>query len=204
MIDFRYYIIMIITIFISLGIGILIGGTIGGNELAVDQQQHLINDLENRLLELSEQKQIDQGKIEKLESQLAEKAEFQKKIFPLVIEDKLEGSSLLVIKGEELKKSKEKQLIEILQLAGVSQFQMVADNLEGSFQFEHVLFLGETNTSLKNRIEGAQEVVTVQSEELNQVTRLTEVILDLAAVDKDQLGSVNFETKSVSSHSGLQ
>ena len=49
MIDIRYHIASIVAVFLALGLGVLIGSTIVGDDLLVDQQKKLLDRLKNSL-----------------------------------------------------------------------------------------------------------------------------------------------------------
>ena len=55
MIDLRYHIATIIALFLALAVGILIGSTIVGDDLLVEQQKKSIDRLEEQFLSLREQ-----------------------------------------------------------------------------------------------------------------------------------------------------
>ena len=56
MIDLKYHIASIVAVFLALGLGVIIGSTIVGDDLLVDQQQKLIERLEEQFYTLKDRK----------------------------------------------------------------------------------------------------------------------------------------------------
>lgn len=54
MIDLKYHIASIVAVFLALGLGVIIGSTIVGDDLLVDQQQKLIERLEEQFYTLKD------------------------------------------------------------------------------------------------------------------------------------------------------
>lgn len=204
-IDFKYYIITIITIFISLGLGILIGSSLGGNELVADRQQQLINDLEYKLTQLKDRNEEFKQQVSSLENQLNEKLEFQKTTLPLIVQGELENKSLLLVSSSNIKAEVQNKLKETFRLAGAERLKLVSANeVQSETEFQHVVFLGEVEAEIQNHYEAQRkETVVVNPKKVKSLSGLIEVVFKLNATDLEQVGSVDFEFESFGSYSGL-
>jgi Copper transport outer membrane protein, MctB len=92
MIDFRYHLISIIAVFLALGIGILMGSLVLGENL-VDQLERELDRIENRNDEL-------QASIEELNAQVEINESFAQAAYPYLVGSQLEGERVLVFTFE--------------------------------------------------------------------------------------------------------
>lgn len=102
MIDLRYHIASIVAVFLALGLGVLIGSTIVGDNLIVDQQKKMLDRLETQFYVLREK-----------ETELIEDNEYQKKIIadyenysqlllPALVKERLSGyNAAIVVAGSQ-------------------------------------------------------------------------------------------------------
>lgn len=192
--DLKYHIITIMTVFISLGIGILIGSTMGGNELVIKQQQQLINDLEHKLTNLKTKNNNFKQQVNKLEGKLARNERFQKMILPLVVRDQLTNTQILLVTGSNITKDLKQLAVEIFQLSGVKKIKVVDNRFTAQPNFNKVVFLGEINQNLRHKYEKKEQTVTIKSEQLSNISALIKVVFELASKDLQQMRSVDFET----------
>lgn len=95
MIDFRYHLISIIAVFLALGIGILMGSLVLGENL-VDQLERELDSIQHRNDEL-------QASIEELNAQVQQDANFAQAVYPHLVDSQLEGERvvLFTIEGTE-------------------------------------------------------------------------------------------------------
>jgi len=192
--DLKYHIITIMTVFISLGIGILIGSTMGGNELIIKQQQQLINDLEHKLTNLKTKNNNFKQQVNQLEGKLTRNEEFQEMILPLVVRDQLTDTQLLLVTGKDINQELKQLAVKIFQLSGVEKIKVVDDKFATKDKFNKVVFLGEINSELKHKYEKKEQTVAIKSEQLSSVSALVKVVFELASKDLQQMRSVDFET----------
>lgn len=99
--NIRYYIITIMIIFISLGIGILIGFNMNGREIFLEQQQELVNNLEYRFNELKFENTNLQNTIEELALKRGVSEQFIGEIYHEIVNDKLVGFNIAIIQTTE-------------------------------------------------------------------------------------------------------
>ncbi|HZA20257.1 MAG TPA: copper transporter [Actinomycetota bacterium] len=88
MIDFRYHLISIIAVFLALGIGILMGSLVLGENL-VDQLERELGTIERRNDEL-------QAAIEELNAQVDLDASFAQAVYPHLVGSQLEGERVVL------------------------------------------------------------------------------------------------------------
>lgn len=97
MIDLRYHIASIIAIFFALAVGILIGSTIVGDDLLVDQQKKLIDSLEEQFYSLREQEKVLIEQNEYQTTMLANYENYSQALMPALVKDRLRGVNVAVV-----------------------------------------------------------------------------------------------------------
>jgi DNA-binding Lrp family transcriptional regulator len=100
-INMRYYLITIASIFLALGIGIFIGFTLDGQEIFVEQQQSLISELEYRFSEIKGENANLKKLIDQKEEELLLHREFINQVFPRLVEDKLQGLNVVIVESSD-------------------------------------------------------------------------------------------------------
>ncbi|GAB6099000.1 hypothetical protein JCM16358_08790 [Halanaerocella petrolearia] len=193
LIDLRYHIITVMIIFITLGIGILIGSTMVGNDLLIKQQQNLINNLENNLVNLRTQNSSFKTKIEELEGKLASNLKFQKTLLPLVVKGQLKNKKLLVVTGKNINSDLKQKVINTLQLANINQLEVVNNKINFEKEFNEVLIVGKVSNDIKREYSQQKQTITVGTKQLQNISGLIKLVLQLASKDLSQLRGVNFE-----------
>jgi hypothetical protein len=189
-IDLKHHIITIVTIFISLGIGILIGSTMGGNELIIKKQQQLIGDLEGKLTQLRRERNEFERELTAVQDRLEANMKFQKKVLPLVVKDQLKGSRVLMITGDNIDQTLQDKLIQLFQLAGVKEVKVKTNDLKQAAEFNKILFLGDVAAEIKNKYDrgNAEMKASFSPEELASVSDLVKVVFRFTSKDLTQLG----------------
>jgi hypothetical protein len=131
--DLKYHITSIVAIFLALGLGVLIGSSIVGDNLLVDQQKKMIDRLE-------EQFYIFQDKEKKLEAEneakniiIANYERYSQATLPLLVQDRLKGykASIIVTGDSDTPES----MLKALAAAGaeiVSRATILNMNLDSS------------------------------------------------------------------------
>jgi hypothetical protein len=97
MIDLRYHIATIVALFLALAAGILIGSTIVGDDLLVEQQKKSIDRLEEQFLSLREQeKLLSEANIFQTDM-LAKYENYTQAMLPVLVKDRLKGMNVAVV-----------------------------------------------------------------------------------------------------------
>ncbi|GAW92397.1 copper transporter [Calderihabitans maritimus] len=117
MMDLKYHIASLVAVFLALGIGILVGSTVIGDDLIVKEQKELIDRLEGDFAKLREQNQIFQRELAATRSSAETYQEFAEKIFPLLVADRLKGMKVAVV-GSGASINELQNLTDSLKLAG--------------------------------------------------------------------------------------
>jgi hypothetical protein len=178
LVDIKYHIITIIALFITLTIGILIGSSIIGSDTIIEKQQNLINDLENDFKTLRQENKKFAAQVDQLEKRLATNLKLEKKIIPLVINQKLNGEKLLIITGDNVEPKIENQLIDLLELADPKLINLLEkDTIEGE-KYTKLLLIGEVKEDLiSNYSDSEAEVVRSSVANLDSLSKIIEFIL---------------------------
>jgi hypothetical protein len=174
-IDLRYQIVTTVIIFLTLGIGILIGSSMVGQEGMIKEQKRLISYLEEDFSQLRKNNHRFQQRVQTLEKKLEKNNEFQKKIFPLVIKDRIEGSKVLIVySGRNSDEVNEKviKLNEILKIAGSKEIitkslSDLNDNLNLAI-YDYLICLGEKDKFSSQKIENKFQKLDKEGNYLSQ------------------------------------
>lgn len=95
--NLRYHIFTISAIFAALGIGILIGTCIIGDEGLLEEQQRIIRDISNDINRLKEENSRLLKNLNTLEADLNYKKNIEQKLYPLLLKDLMEGRSFFLL-----------------------------------------------------------------------------------------------------------
>lgn len=97
MIDLRYHIATIIAIFLALGVGILIGSTVVGGDVLVDQQKKMIDQLEGQfdILREHESELLAENKF--VNSMLEQYEDFSRAVLPPLIKNRLVDHRIAIV-----------------------------------------------------------------------------------------------------------
>lgn len=114
--DFRYHIVTLVAVFLALGIGIIIGSALLGNDAIVQQQKELTDRLEEQLEEMRSQNKAVQAKVEELEDNITVQQQFEKQVFPALVAGKLAGKSVAIIETNSY--GMRDELLNSLEMAG--------------------------------------------------------------------------------------
>ncbi len=96
-IDLRYHIATLVAIFLALGIGILVGGSILGIDTLTAQQEQIAERLEKHLEELRGENKELREEIALLESERGLQVQFQEEILPLLVAGELANQRVAII-----------------------------------------------------------------------------------------------------------
>jgi len=114
--DFRYHIVTLVAVFLALGIGIIIGSALLGNDAIVQQQKELTDRLEGQLDEMRTQNKAVQAKVEELEGNIIVQQQFEKQIMPALVTGKLIGKSVAIVETNNY--GMRDELLNSLEMAG--------------------------------------------------------------------------------------
>lgn len=114
--DFRYHVVTLVAVFMALGIGIIIGSALLGNDALVQQQREMTDRLEQQLEEMRQENKAVQAKIHDLEAEQTIQKQFEKQILPALITDKLAGVSVAIIETNNY--GVREELLNTLEISG--------------------------------------------------------------------------------------
>ncbi len=114
--DFRYHVVTLVAVFMALGIGIVIGSALLGNDALVQQQREMTDRLEQQLEEMRQENKAVQAKIHDLEAEQTIQKQFEKQILPALITDKLAGVSVAIIETNNY--GVREELLNTLEISG--------------------------------------------------------------------------------------
>lgn len=97
MIDLRYHIASIVAVFLALALGILIGSTIVGDNLIVEQQKKMIDRLELQFYDLRESESILSSDNLRLNKIISNYENYSQSLIPALVKGRLEGTQIGVI-----------------------------------------------------------------------------------------------------------
>ena len=95
--DFRYHIFTIAAIFAALGLGILIGSSLIGNETLVNEQKKLITNINEEMKKLREENDLLKAEVNDYEDEITFRREIEKKLLTLGFKDSLEGNNYILL-----------------------------------------------------------------------------------------------------------
>lgn len=88
-IDYKYHIASLVAVFLALGIGILIGSTMLGNDALIEYQKQVTDRLETQLESLRETNESIQARATALEMDSSIHKQFQKEVLPVLVAERL-------------------------------------------------------------------------------------------------------------------
>ncbi|CAH2212900.1 copper transporter [Tepidibacter aestuarii] len=100
-VNMKYFIVTLSAIFISLGIGILIGFNLNSNGAFDEQQTQIIDDLENKFNLIKEENSKMENKILNTTKENENLNKYIENTFSYVIDNKLEGKNIGIVKTTE-------------------------------------------------------------------------------------------------------
>lgn len=110
MISFRYHLVSIVSVFLALALGVLVGTTV--------VNQGVINDLNDRVNSAVERAEETRTQVGDLQQQVKEWGRFATAAEPLLVEGRLTGTELVIVTQEGVDASNVEQVRRTLQDAG--------------------------------------------------------------------------------------
>jgi hypothetical protein len=161
MMDFRYHIVTLVAVFLALGIGIITGSALLGNDAIVQQQKELTDRLELQLEDMRLENKSVQAKLNELEVDRTVQNQFEKQILPALISGKLAGQNIVIIETNNY--GMKDELLNTLETAGakVSSTTTVLNGLNLGDKKDDVV----TSLGLESKDEGiTEQLVTAMAE----------------------------------------
>ncbi|MDI6906058.1 MAG: copper transporter, partial [Thermoanaerobacterales bacterium] len=84
-INLRYHIVSLVAVFLALGIGILIGSAVLGNDTIAKSQQQVADRLEKHLNELRHENEVVRQQLAALQAENAVQRQFSKDALPFLV-----------------------------------------------------------------------------------------------------------------------
>ncbi|PRX26943.1 copper transport outer membrane protein MctB [Orenia metallireducens] len=189
LVDLRYHVITIVIIFVTLAIGILIGSSMVGNDLIVNEQKHLISNLEEDFKSLRTKNKEFSKEVNYLETRLADNINFQKMIMPLVVKEQLKDQSLLVVVGNNVDSELKNKIIKTLKLADVQGLEVIEDltTIGEKSDFTKVLLLGDLDEGLNYPINLKEKSIKIDLQSIKSISGLIKLVFEVAAKDLPDL-----------------
>ena len=97
MIDLKYHIASIVAVFLALGLGVIIGSTIVGDDLLVEQQQKLIERLEEQFYGLKDRESELLADNNNKEQLISNYENYSQALLPAVVDGRLQDDKVAVI-----------------------------------------------------------------------------------------------------------
>lgn len=95
--NLKYHIVSIVAVFLALGLGILIGSAVPGNDALVRQQQQLTASMERQLSALRHRNESLQAAVGSLEMNNSIQRQFEEQVLPSLVSGRLAGRSIAII-----------------------------------------------------------------------------------------------------------
>ncbi|WP_027340036.1 copper transporter [Halonatronum saccharophilum] len=187
LIDLRYHIITIVIIFVTLAIGILIGGSMVGNELISNEHKNLISQLEKEFDFLRNENQEFAQEVNSLEEKLAMNKEFQRVIMPLVLKEQLKEKRVLLVVEEGVTNNLKDRLLEAFRLADADFVEIIKKD-EGikDNDFDKVLLLGPTISKEKIDYSNLKDkAIKVDGNQIESISGLIKLVFEVASKELD-------------------
>ncbi len=96
-IDYKYHIASLVAVFLALGIGILIGSTMLGNDALIEYQKQVTDRLEEQLQSLRESNEAIQARAAALEMDSNIHKQFEQEVLPALVSGRLDGKKFGII-----------------------------------------------------------------------------------------------------------
>jgi len=146
---FKYHIFTITAIFAALGIGILIGTSLIGDDMFIQEQERLINNIKNNIQQINEENINLKSNIDDLKEELNYRKEMEKKILSMLINEQFPESKYLLYTDHEFVEY-EKKIKEIgLDLKIIEDFEILEEIEKYS-----KLIMWETDGNDKSEVKG--------------------------------------------------
>lgn len=96
-IDFRYHVASLVAVFLALGLGIIIGTAMLGNDVLIKSQQQMIDKLEKDTNAVRAENRELQVDMQALQGQLENEREFEAAVLPALVKNRLIGMTVAIV-----------------------------------------------------------------------------------------------------------
>lgn len=178
-IDMKYHIASLIAVFLALGIGILVGSAVLGdnvNDVIMAQQKQMVDDLTRNFEKIRKDNLLAQDEIANYQAYLNVSKEFEKQILPLLVADKLQGKQVAIIETSNY--GIHEDWINTLKMAGAN-ITSVTTVLEG------------VNLNEETRKELATKLMLSENTE-NTITREIARELSVGVISAQNIENIHF------------
>ncbi len=190
-INMKYYVVSIGAIFISLGIGILVGFNINDDQVLSDQQSQVIKDLDTKFDELKVTNDNLEKTLQTLNGKYEKSIDYINKNVDLLVSEKLVDKNIGIISTNE-KNNYTTEIQSILTKAGGNiAFDIVINN--NVFNDEKIKELSE---KLQKEMKTSKEVVTYIVDSLNDIENKQK----LEELEKMELIKVNYLSENYNNY----
>lgn len=167
-VDFKFHLVSIISVFLALAIGILVGSTMIGSDIIAQQQKEIVNKLEDDFSKLRKENINLHSQVQQLDNQLALDKQFQKLTLPLLLENRLIGHSIALVFTEPdyYGSSWQKGMVASLKEAGANIYSLTALSLAQNLNNPQKRQDLAANLNLNSQ--GKKEMATFLGENLAQ------------------------------------
>lgn len=118
-IDIRYHIASLVAVFLALGVGILIGSALLGNDALISEQDKMLSRLEQEFNRVRDDSRVHQETIKTQEMALEVNHQFHKIILPQLLREKLQDRRIILARTtESVDMRSAKELSSLLRSAG--------------------------------------------------------------------------------------
>ncbi len=208
-IDLKYHLTTIIAIFFALGIGILVGSAMIGDDGIVREQQKLIVQIEDDLKNLRSQNNQFRAKVTNLEGMINEQEEFVSQLFQDAIADELDGlKCMLVNEGEDIW-PQSKEVMGVLEIAGVDVIDSgevcfgEEQGQEQSGQWDFCVVLASVLPSNVEKFFLPERIVHPTVKEISTKKGLYQFVKSLEKLKLEGNMKVREESDDLSTHTGF-
>lgn len=179
-INIKYHIASLVAVFLALGIGIVIGIALLGNDSVTKTQETIIKDLRNNYDKINTENKDAQADIKKLQSLINNNHEYEKKTLPLFMDNKLQGQQIAIIETN-VSPAKEELVNSLTKVAGANVISdtIILNGLSINDQNKRDQIAEELNLKGKNKDEISKELATLITQNLTngQNKKLIDLLL---------------------------
>ena len=159
MIDFKFHVFSLVAIFLALGIGIVIGITLVGDEALVKEQKVIIDRLEEDFKMLRGQSRETQKEVAAFKNSNNTYQKFVQAILPALVKDRLKGQNVVIITTSHYECID--SLINSLYLAGANVISSTKFNTSFNFSDQKARLLIYEKLGIKTTKSSSQLAIDV-------------------------------------------
>lgn len=147
LIDFKFHIFSLVAIFLALGIGIVVGITLIGDDSLIQEQKVIIDRLEEEFNLLRAESRETQQEIVAFKNSNDVYQQFAQSVLPILVEKRLDNRNIAIINTNNYVSTD--SLEKSLELAGANVISLTNINTSFDFSSEKVGALLETNLGIQ-------------------------------------------------------